>query len=614
MILFRENMKRICVGLLLLVFLFTSFFVPQTTVLADNHDTQTITIDPYYNGPSFDELFEKYSKQCAKAQVVALVVDLVASYLASGFQVPTVDWGEKIKELIGDCFISATKNALLEIITGQAVGFAQRGYGGNPSFVQNMDQYLLNIADNAAGDFISKAVGGDFLCSPFRAEVQLALTRHYQAQSGRLFPYGQSSCTLTEIASNVDAFLEGDFYAGGGWAGWIELVGNPYNTPYGAYLRTSQQLDEELETDEERTQVELGFASGFLSKTTQTCYLIASDGSKTAINADDLETAVQNNSGAQYECDKPQTTTPGDTIKTSMEKAFGVKLDTIVEADEINEIIDLVAVYLMTDIMRNSSGLAGYDYNAEFERPLVNTGWNDYLATGGGSNGDGGGSGGGGGWQCKLDLDAWEPASRTVTWTLDSYTGDGSGGGFDNPRKIQGVEIEKYYEKAEFDFDLYLTNIPGNARGQFDDILSFARDKITGDFGGYWSIGIKQNNGDPNETYMDIHGGEFEHARTDWDENKQYHVNIVQDARQRRVFIKVTKEGQQIADISFRHDGSDIIATDSKGLFVYLSSREGWKYENLKVTLTPGGPHDGGARVRCGLYPDKEVPPDAPQQ
>ncbi|GMU74067.1 MAG: hypothetical protein AMXMBFR44_2660 [Candidatus Campbellbacteria bacterium] len=365
--LFRTTTTQKCFAVVLLVIF--SFGVISSAYPHPAYAQSTEEETTYYDGPSFDELFEKYAEQCATAAAIDLVLGAVLSVIPTS--VPTAPWPTIIKESIKDCLVSATKFALLELITGQAVGWAQRGYGGNPSFVQNISQYLLSIADSVAGSYIERTTAGQFLCSPFRAEIQLALTRYYQAQSGRAFPYGQSSCTLTGIASNVDAFLAGDFYSGG-WESWIELSTNSYLTPYGAYLESAAALEKEVEEATTEAEKKLEFGSGFLSKETQNCY-------------ETQETLEDGTVVTFQECDPPQVVTPGETVKSSLEKAFGVKLDAIVAADELNEIISLVAVYLLTDVLTQDEGLTGYNYTEEFEEPLVDVeDPNTYPGGGGG--------------------------------------------------------------------------------------------------------------------------------------------------------------------------------------------------------------------------------------
>ncbi len=343
--------------------------VSPTPLYAQTAETQ----DPYYDGPSFDELFEKYAERCAKEVLIELIISAIAS-MASG-SVPTNDWATNMKEAIGDCFVSATKNALLELITGQAVGWAQKGYGGNPGWVSNIGQFLANVADQAAGAYIDQTTAGDFLCSPFRLDIQLALTQYHRASSGRGFGVGQqSSCTLSGITDNIQGFLDGDFYAGG-WDAWIEMSANPYNTPYGSYLALSGGLEQAVKAKKSEAGTKLGFASGYLSKEVQQCYGYDASGNRTPI--DDSE--IGGGEYESYECDEPQTVTPGATIKANLERTFGAKLDSIIEADEINEIIDLVAAYLLTEALTDEGGLSGYDYAAQFDQPLLDDTWGDTI-------------------------------------------------------------------------------------------------------------------------------------------------------------------------------------------------------------------------------------------
>lgn len=198
--------------------------------------------------------FENGVIMCAATAVILMLL----SYIAAALNVPTNDVPTNIKETILDCLFWAFKNAIIQEMTGSTVQWVQTGMNGNPAFVQNVSGYLKSVADREAGSYLQKVA--PFLCSPFRADIQLQLNLLYKGSSGR-GPMG--SCTITESVENVEDFLSGDFYAGG-WEGWQSVFSNPQNNPYGAYFEARDALSVKISTSEGVAEKKLSFGNGFL--------------------------------------------------------------------------------------------------------------------------------------------------------------------------------------------------------------------------------------------------------------------------------------------------------------------------------------------------------------
>ncbi|MEK7606444.1 MAG: hypothetical protein AAB458_02540 [Patescibacteria group bacterium] len=336
----RSTLLTIIAGFAISVFLLIPF-VQVSTVKAD---------------------FQDNLEECGEAALISLIGMLIS---AAATRVPIDDWPSWIKEQVMDCVAWAAKAWIIEDMTGQTVAYVQTGINGNPAFVQNLRQHLTRQADVIAGSFIEQTV--PFLCSPFQADIQLALMNLYRNAKGVGY-YQYASCTLTEAVENVDDFIGGDFSAGG-WEGWFAFVGDPYNNPIGSYIETSNELASRLNAAAEEERTELAFASGFLRKKTQTCYAYPPEGQTgapqqfTIRDGQSLEEALAEagiDSAAEYECDPAQTITPGETVKSGLESVFKTNLDQVVAADELNEIIALWLGYLLSDVLTGDEGLAGY--------------------------------------------------------------------------------------------------------------------------------------------------------------------------------------------------------------------------------------------------------------
>lgn len=125
-----------------------------------------------------------------------------------------------------DCVARTIGKAIVNQITAGVVNWINGGFNGQPAFVQNFQQFLGNVADQAAGAYIQGSSLA-FLCSPFSLQIKIAIAQSYANR-------GAQSCTLSKVIGNVNNFMNGDF-SQGGWAGLLSFTTTPTNNPYGAY-------------------------------------------------------------------------------------------------------------------------------------------------------------------------------------------------------------------------------------------------------------------------------------------------------------------------------------------------------------------------------------------
>ena len=69
---------------------------------------------------------------------------------------------------------------IIRQFTLSVVNWINSGFKGNPSFVTNTEQFLLNTADITVGDFLMNEPALDFLCDPFKIQVKLAIGLQYR--------------------------------------------------------------------------------------------------------------------------------------------------------------------------------------------------------------------------------------------------------------------------------------------------------------------------------------------------------------------------------------------------------------------------------------------------
>jgi hypothetical protein len=299
-------------------------------------------------GVQLGELGKGFVAGAASCVVVAVAMKYISAGVAlmPAGTLPQSEGSTPVKKAI-DCILYQVVNTIIEDIIKSVTTWAQSGFEGNPVFVTNVAQHMLKTADATVGQLLLEKA--PLLCSPFKAQIQLALMQSYQQNSGRI----SSQCSLTGAVSNIDDFMNGDFNAGG-WNGWVEMVSNPYNNPYGAYLETDMEMKIRLiNAVGEQTQ-DISLGSGFLSKKVQDCYAPVPEGQEGP-------PAPAKKGDPGVKCDPERTVTPGTYIQEQVAKTTGLQLDRLTFADELNEMITALMAYLIRDVLLGEKGLAGYD-------------------------------------------------------------------------------------------------------------------------------------------------------------------------------------------------------------------------------------------------------------
>ncbi len=289
----------------------------------------------------------------------------------------------------------AAARMIIQQMVADTINWINSGFQGSPAFVQNLDRYLLSIADQAAVDFL-ESEGFGFLCEPFQLDVRIAVATQYNNNSrdpGEFAP----QCTLEDVTDNVEGFLAGSFSEGGGWGSWLELTQGSTNDPNKAMFEAQMSLDAAIRDAEGNALTELDWGKGFLS------FKVCAD------------TDVA--SGSQSDCD---IVTPGQTIADQLNSALNVGRDELIAADEINEIIGALLSQLARQAL--SGGIGSL------------------------SGGGGGGSTTGGGGYTSESGDTYDSvldALNDPNSSENNYTGPGSSA--DNPFAFETV-ISSYEE------------------------------------------------------------------------------------------------------------------------------------------------------------------------
>ncbi len=244
-------------------------------------------------------------------------------------------FGHTVKGITYDSVMIMIVKKLLENMSDQVVDWINNGFEGNPAFATDPESFLLDVANNVGGDFI-QSIGGSALCSPFKLNVEASLRLYLQKLRRDRDPYN-TQCTLTDIVSNVQGFLDGDF-SQGGWSGWYSLTQEPTNNPYGALAAAQNELVLRIQGQENIEIARLDWGSGFLSY------------------ADCIR------KDANGKCvERGPTKTPGVVIESQLQKTLGSEISQLELADEFDEIVSALVgqlvgrVFNATGIINNSN-------------------------------------------------------------------------------------------------------------------------------------------------------------------------------------------------------------------------------------------------------------------
>ncbi|MDE2071356.1 MAG: hypothetical protein KGI70_01315 [Patescibacteria group bacterium] len=270
---------------------------------------------------------------------------------------------EAVRNNFLNCIARTIAKAALQQITASVVNWINSGFNGSPSFVQNFNKFFTNVADQAAGEYI-RGSALSFLCSPFQTQIRIAIAQSYARRNAM-------TCSLTGVIKNANAFINGNFSAGG-WGGLLRFTTVPTNNPYGAFAYAQAGLVYAQQQAVGQKQQELNYGKGFLSYTQDSnCTTESAPPSNTQGKS---VTAVPDNSGTVGTglfrvCDS-KIVTPGATIQDSISNTLKVSQDTL-SAAGVSGSFDAIISALITQLMvrtlygglSNLSGQGGYSAN-----------------------------------------------------------------------------------------------------------------------------------------------------------------------------------------------------------------------------------------------------------
>lgn len=247
-----------------------------------------------------------------------------------------IQWSLLNKEFTFDGLAFFIAKAALQSITGSLINWINSGFKGNPAFVQNLEQHLMSVADQELARLVFSPEALSFLCDPFKLDVRAAVAVTFQKQMSDRADYQGPQCGFSKLEDNFENFLAGDFIGGGGMDTFFTMTQNPAeNTALGALLEVETQVNARIVNAENQEINLLNFGDGFLS----------------------FKICEKDKNG--IDTNKCTIQTPGQTISEALTFQLSTGPRSLIEADEINEIIGALFYALMNQAIQGVGGLLG---------------------------------------------------------------------------------------------------------------------------------------------------------------------------------------------------------------------------------------------------------------
>jgi len=243
--------------------------------------------------------------------------------------------GQVLFQYAKDVALETFKRQILNMMVDQIVQWIQGG--GNPKFITNWPGFFRDAVDQAGGKFI-QGIGLSQLCSPFKLLLSAAFIPIPTFTE-------RTSCTLSQVGVNIDAFLK-DFKQGN-WIAWQEMVLRPQNNVYGAYVMAWDQYNIEKSAAEKASAAEAQAGKGFLSvkrclkydqAKLNACNFACKEigvNSLTGEGKSNEELAPCRANCQKTSCAKYETITPGAVVGDITARAVGSNIDYIVNAKDL---------------------------------------------------------------------------------------------------------------------------------------------------------------------------------------------------------------------------------------------------------------------------------------
>ncbi|MBC8464924.1 MAG: hypothetical protein H8D63_00915 [Parcubacteria group bacterium] len=244
------------------------------------------------------------------------------------------------KELGLDGIAWKVAKMLVGDIIGDLRSFINSGFFGDELLITDPDAFFAKLSRDVTTAFMSEVSNAD-IYGPIKTEILKLLSQSYTPYS----EYAKSS--LEDILINPDAFEDG-FFEGGGWTGFLAHTVMPENSAIGQGFMAAEEHARQVENALGNVKSELEQSGGLLSLPGKCLESVGVDKNLDGVvNADDG-------------CARWERLTPGQFITNTLSDALGSPLESLENADEIEEFLaSMIQNLVMSLISDGISSLAG---------------------------------------------------------------------------------------------------------------------------------------------------------------------------------------------------------------------------------------------------------------
>jgi len=304
--------------------------------------------------------------------------------------------------------ITLAKNQLTAM-TRSAMNWVNSGFGGNPFFVQNMQNFTNNIEKNVIEtginvmlspenanpygvDFAKAKImssknilqGSSSFLGGLQSDLSAFITDPQSYYTNDQLDQANTTQTVLQRAQEANSRFENDFSVGG-WDGYMALTQRDQNNPLGFNMQASQYFTDTQTKQVTSKKEELAQNNGFLSQTTCAQYM-----TQKAVQAElDIENNILIAAGIAKEsyadyvlrkypdtapnlpCLQEKVITPGSIIKDKTTNYLNSPERQLELAKTINDSLNAVFSIIISKL--EGGGLVGLSDSA------IKTDWSDTL-------------------------------------------------------------------------------------------------------------------------------------------------------------------------------------------------------------------------------------------
>lgn len=273
-----------------------------------------------------------------------------------------------IKEFTLDGAAVAIGRIAIQSIVRSTVNWINTGFQGSPAFATDLRATIQDAADQATNSFFNELENNLEIESPFQNQVAQTVLRAYYIGTSRDSFFIRNPYTLNQVSDDPAAFARGEIRQGGLRA-WTEAILSPQNNYLGARQLLETELNRQVAAVAGQLHEEVANGGGFFSW--RQC-----DASVTTLEGSGQTTTSVNGIGVDLTphqtCLSSHIETPGSVLAGQINHSLGLGTDELVQADEINELVNALMGQLMQQVV-GATGLAG------LSRGSTATGGRDYF-------------------------------------------------------------------------------------------------------------------------------------------------------------------------------------------------------------------------------------------